>query len=391
MRRLSLLLPILLSVASAQEWRSKIPNLILDTLVVPLASDSLEVPPLDGIVDGRAEGGSYLATRQKLKLGNYIPVDERIVLSDSLNLLLGKSLAAESVTFGGRLVVDHLSLWSDRSLSRKGEWVLNGYTRLEKEGGKTHYDWQWEVREGEMEDGRGKREDGKGGTNEAEEDEKRGGLSGLLSKKDRSKPEEVQRKKFGRLVSRWMDLQGQVLLDLPSVDLKISPHRYRRQLVTWMDLLLFPDGFGFEGRLSLDYPSDERDRYERGIPGFYYRKGPFYETAAVQRKTRLWYRRLGEKALFRATLTQRFGVNGYDHAKFDFLHFANIFSVGGTLSAVVESRPRYHRGLFWGAGILAGVNLTPAVEELQPELIKGDVPLDVFDLGLIITVGYRRP
>ena len=58
---------------------------------------------------------------------------------------------------------------------------------------------------------------------------------------------------------------------------------------------------------------------------------------------------------------------------------------------MVESRPRYHRGLFWGAGILAGVNLIPAVEELQPELIKGDVPLDVFDLGLIITVGYRRP
>ncbi len=138
MRHLSLLFPILLSIASAQEWRSKIPNLILDTLVVPLASDSLEVPPLDGIVDGRAEGGSYLATRQKLKLGNYIPVDERIVLSDSLNLLLGKSLAAESVTFGGRLVVDHLSLWSDRSLSRKGEWVDRNQRRF---SGRSLEDW----------------------------------------------------------------------------------------------------------------------------------------------------------------------------------------------------------------------------------------------------------
>lgn len=231
MRHLSLLFPILLSIASAQDWRSKIPNLILDTLAVPLASDSLEVPPLNGIVDARTEGGNYLTTRQKLKLGNYIPVDERIVLSDSLSILLGKSLAADSVTLSGRLVVDHLSLWFDRSLSRKGEWVLNGYTRLEKEDGKTHHDWQWEVREEKMEKGRGKKsekrgemEDGSDKVNEDEETkegEKQGGLLGLFSKKEKPKPEEIQRKRFGRLVSRWMELQGQALHGISPVDLGI--------------------------------------------------------------------------------------------------------------------------------------------------------------------------
>lgn len=173
--------------------------------------------------------------------------------------------------------------------------------------------------------------------------------------------------------------------------LAISPYRYRRQLLAWADVIIFPDGFGVEGRLSLDYPSDQRARYERGIPGIYYRQGPFYETAAMQRKTKLWYRRIGENMLVRSTVTRRFGVNGYDHTKFDFLHFINIFSLGATVSAVMEYRPRYHRGLFWGAGVLAGVNFLSAVDEIQPQLIKGDVPLDTFEWGLLLSAGLVLP
>ena len=147
MRCLLTILFLLTSVLPAQDWRFKIPNLILDTLVVLLAVDSLEFPELPHIVDRRKEAGNYLTTRQKLKFGNYIPVDERVVLSDSLSVVLARFLAADSVTVEGRLVVDHLSFWYDRSIPRRAGWVLNGYTREEMNVGETVRDWQWEVRE----------------------------------------------------------------------------------------------------------------------------------------------------------------------------------------------------------------------------------------------------
>ena len=98
MKRFSAIFLVLISVCSAQKWQPKIPNLILDTLVVPLAADSLDISDLPEVLDTRKEGGNYLATRQKLKIGKYIPVDEKVVLTDSLSLVLGKSLAAESIT-----------------------------------------------------------------------------------------------------------------------------------------------------------------------------------------------------------------------------------------------------------------------------------------------------
>ena len=147
MKRLSVLFLVFISVCLAQRWQPKIPNLILDTLVVPLVVDSMEFSEIPHIVDGRKEAGNYLTTRQKLKIGNYIPVDEKVVLTDSLSLVLGKSLAADSITLEGRLVIDHLSLWYDSSIPRRAGWVLNGYTREEMNVGETVRDWQWEVRE----------------------------------------------------------------------------------------------------------------------------------------------------------------------------------------------------------------------------------------------------
>lgn len=389
MRRLSLLLSILLSISSAQDWRSKFPNLILDTLVVPLAVDSLELLELPHVVDGREEGGNYLTTRQKLKLADYIPVDERVVLTDSLSVTLGKSLAADSITMDGRLVIDHLSIWYDTSIPRKKGWVLNGYTRLETVDGETRRDWQWEVRE---EKKKGKKEKGEE-AEETKDGKESGGLSKLFSKKDRPSPEEIQREKFGKLVSRWMALQGEGLNEKPTGVGRISPYPYRRQLLAWADMIIYPDGFGVETRLSLDYPLDQYDRYERGIPAFYYRRGPFYQTVAIERKTKLWYRRFNEKMLFRTTVTGRFGFNGYDHTQFDYLNFINLFNLGATISAAVEFRPPYHEGFFLGAGVLAGINLISALDDIRPspKLIKGGVPLDTFELGVILTAGFRRP
>ncbi len=372
MKRFSAIFLVLISVCSAQKWQPKIPNLILDTLVVPLVTDSLDISDFPEVLDTRKEGGNYLTTRQKLKMGKYIPVDERVVLTDSLSLVLGKSLAADSVRVEGRLVIDHLSLWYDSSIPRRDGWVLNGYTREETTGGETVRDWQWEVRE---------------------EKEKKDRFK-LFSKKEKPSDEEIHQEKFNKLISRWMALQAQGLKEMSEDAITVSTHPYRRQFLIWADMIIYPDGFGVEARLSLDYPMDQYDNYERGIAAFYFRQGPFYQTVAIEKMTKLWYRRFNEKTLFRTTVTGRFGFNGYDQTQFEYLNVINMFNLGTTISPVLEYRPPYHKGLFFGAGFQAGINFIPALVSLNKpssKLNRSGVPLDTFELGLILTVGYRRP
>jgi len=377
---------VLISVCSAQKWQPKIPNLILDTLIVPLAADSLDISDFPEVLDTRKEGGNYLVTRQKLKIGKYIPVDERVVLTDSLSLVLGKSLAADSVRVEGRLVIDHLSLWYDSSIPRRDGWVLNGYTREETTGGETVRDWQWEVREEKEKSKKGKKQKG-------EAKEKKDGFK-LFSKKEKPSDEEIHQEKFNKLISRWMTLQAQGLKEMSEDAITVSTHPYRRQFLIWADMIIYPDGFGVEARLSLDYPMDQYDNYERGIAAFYFRQGPFYQTVAIEKMTKLWYRRFNEKTLFRTTVTGRFGFNGYDQTQFEYLDVINIFNLGATVSPVLEYRPPYHKGFFFGAGFQAGINFIPALVSLNKpssKLNRSGVPLDTFELGLILTVGYRRP
>ena len=386
MKRFSAIFLVLICVSSAQKWQPKIPNLILDTLVVPLAADSLDISDLPEVLDTRKEGGNYLATRQKLKIGKYIPVDEKVVLTDSLSLVLGKSLAADLVTLEGRLVIDHLSLWYDRSIPRRDGWVLNGYTREETARGETVRDWQWEVREEKEKSKKGKKQKGKA-------KEKKDWFK-LFSEKEKPSDEKIHQEKFNKLISRWMALQAQGLKEKPADTFTVSPHPYRRQFLTWADMLIYPDGFGIETRLSLDYPLDQYNNYERGISAFYFRQGPSYQTVAIERMTKLWYRRFNEKTLFRTTITGRFGFNGYDHTQFEYLNWINIFNLGATVSPVLEYRPPYHKGIFFGAGFQAGINFIPALVSLNKpssRLNRSDVPLDTFELGLILTIGYRRP
>ena len=386
MNRFSAIFLVLISVSSAQKWQPKIPNLILDTLVVPLAADSLDISDFPEVLDTRKKGGNYLATRQKLKIGNYIPVDEKVVLTDSLSLVLAKSLAADSVTLEGRLVIDHLSLWYDSSIPRRNGWVLNGYTREETAKGETIRGWQWEVREE-------KEKNKKGNKQKGEAKEKKDGFK-LFSNKEKPSDEELHQEKFNKLISRWMTLQSQGLKEMSEDAIMVSTDPYRRQFLIWADMIIYPDGFGVEARLSLDYPMDQYDNYERGIAAFYFRQGPFYQTVAIEKMTKLWYRRFNEKMLFRTTVTGRFGFNGYDQTQFEYLDVINIFNFGATVSPVLEYRPPYHKGFFFGAGFQAGINLIPALVSLKKpssKLNKSSVPLDTFELGLILTVGYRRP
>ena len=133
--------------------------------------------------------------------------------------------------------------------------------------------------------------------------------------------------------------------------------------------------------------------YERGIPAFYFRQGPFYQTVAIERMTKLWYHRFNEKTLFRTTVTGRFGFNGYDHTQFEYLNLVNIFNLGATVSSVLEYRPPYHKGIFFGAGFQAGINFISALDDIKSssKLKEGGVPLDTFELGVILTIGFRRP
>ena len=327
------------SSASAQDLAFS--KFIADTLVINLPEDSSRTTtgtPLQ-ILDKRETPGPILGIRQ-IKKWFYIPVDQYLVLPESLSDALGRRLPADFTRPGDTLVIDKVSIWYDGSpLFLKG-WTLNGRTRLVDSKGTTIHDWQWEHR---------------------------------VKKKRKQEVEDA----IGRLVGDWMAAQGKALNEDTSVR---EAFPYRRQLMFRVDTIILPDGYILNGRLSLDFPADQMERYIRGAPGMgiYYRKSSLHESIAVGGKEQQWYVRLRPSWLGRVNLSFRVGGNSYNTDKFDYVDWWNILLVNVGLTAAVEYRPPYHEGLFAGIGLHQSVNVLPEV-----------VPR--YETGLLLTAGVILP
>ena len=330
-------------VTSAYPQDLTLSKFIADTLVINLPADSTLTAAGTSlpVFDSRKTPGPILGIRQ-IKKYKYLPVDQYLVLPESLSAALGKHLSADIVRPGDTLVIDHISLWYDGSpLFLKG-WTLNGRTRLVDGEGATLSDWQWEHR---------------------------------VKKKRKQKAEDA----IGRLIGKWMSAQARALNDDRSAR-GFSPYRYRRQLMFRVDTIILPDGYILDGRLSLDFPADQLDRYVRGAPGMniYYRKSSYHESIAVGCKEQQWLIRLSPSWLGRLNFTYRVGANSFNPDKFDYVDWWNILLVNIGLTAAVEYRPRYHKGLFAGAGLHQAVNVLPEV-----------VPR--YATGLLLTAGVVLP
>lgn len=241
-------------------------------------------------------------------------------------------------------MIDNISLWYDGSpLFLKG-WTLNGCTRLTDGKGTTIREWQWEHR---------------------------------VKKKRKQKAE----KAIGRLVGEWMAAQGKALNEDTSVR-ETSPYRYRRQLLFRVDTIILPDGYILDGHLSLDFPADQMETYIRGAPGMeiYYRKSSRHESIAVGCKQQQWLMRLRPSWLGRLNFSFRVGGNSYNPDKFDYVKWWNILLVNFGLTAAVEYRSSYHRGLFAGIGLYQSVNVLPLPDVVPP-----------YAIGFLLTVGVVLP
>jgi len=330
-------------VTGAYPQESGWSQFIADTLVIKLPEDSsyTTADPLLPILDKRETPGPVLGIRQ-IKKWRYIPVDQYLVLAEPLSAPLGRYLPVDNVQLGDTLVIDNISLWYDGSPMFLQGWTLNGRTRLVNGGGAIVRDWQWEHR---------------------------------VKKKRKQKPEDA----IGRLMGEWMSAQAKALNeDRPAR--RSSPYRYRRQLLFQVNTIKLLDGYILDGRLSLDFPADQLDRYIRGAPGMsiYYRKSSRHESIAVGFKEQQWLVRLRPSWLGRLNLSFRIGGNSFNPDKFDYVHWRNIFLINIGLTTAVEYRPKYHKGLFAGAGLHQSVNVLPEV-----------VPR--YAIGLVLTAGVILP
>jgi hypothetical protein len=336
-----LLILVLIPVSLSAVPKLDINQFIGDTLIIPLPVDSIPVSTALRlqITDDRPLPGRILGIQQTKKW-KYIPLDQYLVLNQSLDMTLTKYLLRDAVDFHGNLYLKNLTLWYDgKPAFHKGR-KLNCYTILEDSTGQVVGDWMWEE---------------------------------TLKPKKKQKDEEV----IATLMDRWLTKQVSAISkrDFHS---QIYPYLYRRQLLNWWDLILIPDGLIINAHLTLDFPPDQQKTWIRGSPGIYYRRSKNHESIAIGGMDQLWYARINAHFIRRLDTALRFGFNNFESSKYKHLDFWNIFMLNFGTSLTFEYRSVYLKGFYGGVGLYAGINLLPTVIKLV-------------DPGILITAGVVIP
>ena len=315
-------------------------SFIADTSIINIPGDSLLTPSSSISIDDKRGTPENLICILQDKKWIFVPIDHYYVLKQPLADIVYGFLREALLDADTKLIIENLSYSNDTNpLFVKGP-KLNGYTKLVDSDGQIIKDWQWEIR---------------------------------TKKSGKKKTKEM----IGNILFEWVKTQKSALTSIEP-NPTISPFTYRHQLLSWIDVIYLHDGFILDGRLSLDYPTDQMKKYSRNTPSIYYRKSSLHESIAIGGKDQQWYFRLNSKWLTRINVTGRVGFNSFNTAKFDYLDWWNIFMVNVGLTGSIEYRPCYLKGLFAGVGIHQNINLLPEV-------------IPYFETGLLFTFGVVLP
>ena len=332
------------SAWASPDWKWEMPALasfISDTLNIDLPEDTADVHGLTSleVMDSRDLGEQVIGIRQTKKY-KYIPVDQYLALEAPLGDLFSRQFAKDSIEQTGSLDISELILWYDGSQVMNKGLVLSAYATLQDTLDQTVSDWIWEIR----------------------------------VKREKKEADTLY---LGRVLQEWAKAQSLALKE-QDFNTSLYPHLFRRQLMTWSEIIIMADGFATNIHFTLDFPPDQEGEWTRGSPGLFYRRSSVHESIAIGGMDQQWYRRLSQDWLIQTSATYRFGFNNFERAEFKNLGYENLFYVNVSGQASLEYRPVYHKGVFGGLGMYAGYNILPDV-----------VPQT--ELGLLLRIGVVLP
>jgi len=338
---LTILLFVFPLYSQSSKFHFKIPDFVSDTLTIDFPVDSLPGGTSVRIraTDVRPVPGNLL-TIQQTKVWKVIPVDQFVTTARPLASLLDEQFQKDSLQFHGTLRLVQFHLWTDmKPVFEKGRRI-NAYTILVDSTGKTIGDWLWQI-------------------------------SGKKQRKEKDK-QVIQ-----RLVNEWCQEQSAAIRD-KTWSTELYPYLYRRQLLTWMNVIYFTDGYSLDGHLTLDFPPGRESRWIRGSTGLYYRKGAHHESIGFTGANQTRYKRFNRHLIGWISGTYRFGFNNFERSTFPHLNSRNLIFLQLAAQASLEYHPVYHKGLYAGIGIFQGMTILPDI-------------LDPFETGLSMTLGVALP
>ena len=291
------------------------------------------------IKDSRSLAPDIIDIHQTKKL-KYIPVDQLIISKPRLDSLILRSINADSVSTSGTLYLKHLNIWYDsKPWFNKGH-KLNAYTLFNSNDGAIAQDWLWEI---------------------------------SLKRKKKEKQGDY----FTRLILELGKQQGQALINPTSSTL--YPFEYRRRILSWSDFMIFPNAYGVNIHFTIDYPADQMNKYFRGSPGIFFRKSKKVESISVGGKRhQSWNWRYKNDFLIKSETGIRFGFNNYNRDYYNHLDFWELFNLQMTWENSLLWRPRFHKGIYGGIGIVQIIRALPTV-------------LPIYEPGFMLTIGVSLP
>lgn len=342
--KLALVLYVLGHVSLQGGEKFKIPPLstfISDTLHIDVPQDSIDRSRNTSIkvIDSRDLDEVIIGIRQTKKL-RYIPVDQYLALDQPLAGIFQSQFAMDSLQLSGTLHLSNLILWHDNSAIQQKGLCLSAYTTLHDTLGQPVSDWIWELR----------------------------------VKREKKEADTLY---LGRVIQEFAREQSRVLVE-QDFNPDLYPHLFRRQLMTWSEIIMFQDGFAINAHFRLDFPPDQESKWVRGSPGLFYRRSAVHESIAIGGMDQQWYQRISPSWITQVSGTYRFGFNNFERGKFKHLEYQNLMYLNLSAQASLEYRPVYHKGLYGGIGIYAGYNILPDV-----------VPQE--EVGLLLRVGVLLP
>ncbi len=319
-------------------------TLISDTLFIKIKNDSLvdNFQNNYNISDIRKYSDNVIGITQINKY-KYFPVDQYLFLNHSISNLLGYKLASDSINFQHKLIIEDINLWNDTKSFFKKARILSGYSYLVDENDNKTKDWLWEIR---------------------------------YKNKKKLEIEE----NLSNIFDTWLSSQTDSLKYL-NFNTQIYPYKYRRVLESWFDFILLPDGFIINGNLTLNFPQNHKNKWFLGSAGMYYRKSSYHESFTVGGFDQHWFKRFSPTIVWRNNSTFRFGINSFNHEKFEHVDYWNILMLNLGFSSSFEYRPKIFRGLFCGGGLYLNINGLPYI----PEKIK------IVEPGIFTTIGICLP